>query len=370
MTIRIEKFRNEIDRLKKEFNEFIHENTISEGANGLVLLGHHKKLNTKVAIKIYDHDPDQSNQEPELLCKLDHPHIIKVYDARLMSNDTSFYMMPQANNGSLIDYLKTNTIDTNQSFQLAFDLLDALSYLHSDAIGLVHRDLKPENIFMNGNSLLIGDFGSVRRLDITSGKAPASKHSILFRPPEAFGINPFFDKTSDLYQAGLIAFILFGFQYSSCLLNYLSEKEIKFYKAKTATPYKSAELSNFIDNCIENRIVNQKLFDTSRLPWYLTRKTRHVLKKSVQLHGKRYSSTSEFISELQNAKKNAPNWLNIPDGYMLKSWKNSDYKINCSKTEYVLSKKRANGDYRIIDKLALNKVSDFYNHYQPILKLP
>ena len=44
---------------------------------------------------------------------------------------------------------------------------------------------------VHDDKLVIADFGSVRRIDDATGKAPASKHSILYRPPEAFGDNAF-----------------------------------------------------------------------------------------------------------------------------------------------------------------------------------
>lgn len=49
---------------------------------------------------------------------------------------------------------------------------------------------------------MIADFGLIRRVSDDTGKAPASKHSILFHPPKAFGDGAFFDYFSDVYQSG------------------------------------------------------------------------------------------------------------------------------------------------------------------------
>jgi len=358
----------EMAYVESEVREFTHESTNSVGSNGLVLFGHHRKLNIKVAIKIYDHDENQTNQEPELLCSLDNNHIIKVFDARQISNSTSLYMMPFANNGNLIDYLQKVQIDINQSFRFTFELLSAISYLHS--VGLVHRDLKPENILINDGSLLIGDFGSVCRLDLVTGKAPASKHSILFRPPEAFGNSTFFDKSSDLYQIGLIAYVLFGFQYNTCLLDYLSEKERTSFNSNNAINKNHNQNSEFIDDCIKSKIIQQKLFNSKKLPWYLTPKTKAVLRKSNRTHGKRYSTPSEFMTALQNAQTVAPNWSKTESGFHLKCWGKADYNLDCKGNQYLLSKKVRNGKYRTIDKYIAELNTDLYKYYRNILELP
>jgi serine/threonine protein kinase len=209
----------------KAFPEFDIASFNDSGANGYVMLGHHKVLQKEVAIKIYFHEQNERNQEPAILASISHPNILKVYDARNLSPTCSFFLMQAASDGDFYSYLKKYNLSNLYAHKLLCELLAGIAALHSSPNHLVHRDLKPENLLINNDATIIADFGSVRKIDEDTGKTPSSKHSILYRPPEAFGTDAYFDFSSDVYQAGLIGYLLFGGTISNDLLTYLATKE-------------------------------------------------------------------------------------------------------------------------------------------------
>jgi serine/threonine protein kinase len=62
-------------------------------------------------------------------------------------------------------------------------LLSSLSSLHYEEKKLVYRDLKIEILLVHDDTIGIADFVSIRMFSEATDQAPASKHSILFRPP-------------------------------------------------------------------------------------------------------------------------------------------------------------------------------------------
>ena len=73
-----------------------------------------------------------------------------------------YIMMDMAENGDLLDYIKTKGARPNaESKRLFEDLARGMEYLHS--CDIVHRDLKCENLLLfKNNQLKIADFGFAR----------------------------------------------------------------------------------------------------------------------------------------------------------------------------------------------------------------
>jgi serine/threonine protein kinase len=360
-------YEKEINYITDNFPEFEINRINSEGCNGVVLLGFHRKLQKDVAIKIYDHAIDDSIQEPSLFSSIEHDNVIKVYDARSIDNETSYFMMEYANQGSLMDYITNNKLNYNTSLKMLLELLAALSYLHNEKL-ILHRDLKPENILVKNNKILIGDFGSACRFDRLNRKARASKHSVLFRPPEAFGANGFFDHSSDIYQVGLIGYILFGAEYNKDLTYYLSDNQNntlnKLYK-KTNDSYLH---DKYIDSCIEKLALRSKIFDPNKLPWYIPKRLKLILNKAVKKHGQRFNNESDLINALSKVPKNYPEWEKTEIGFEALNWKNYDYQLIKENDGYSLlkGKNNTNKKSRIIRSIQENELYDriIKNHFR------
>ncbi|OTG90364.1 protein kinase domain-containing protein [Acinetobacter sp. ANC 3813] len=328
----------QIQKLFSEKHELEFVSGNQEGANGEIILAKNRHLNREVAIKIYDHDRDPVVHEPTLVAGINHENILKVHDAGLLSSksySTSYYVMERAKE-SLTSYLSHESISIQMALKLFKDLLKGLSCLHSKEYNLIHRDLKPDNLLVESESLKIGDFGSVKKLN-SSNKSFVSKHSILYRPPESFGAKGFFDKKSDIYQAGIILAELLGCSLSINGESYLSPRDIKKYNALT----RYADKAIFIDKVIENRITTQKLIDYSKFPFYVDSKLLAIVRKMVCSYDKRFNSIADVLAALTVYERFKRNWMKDENGnFVLENYKGKDYLIILEKEGYLLKHRR------------------------------
>jgi serine/threonine protein kinase len=360
----------EVQKALEQFQEFQISEFNDTGANGYVMIGRHSVLRKDVAIKIYFHEENEIDQEPAIIASINHENVLKVYDARKVKETCSYYMMQVANAGDLYSFLNRYYISLTLAHRLLCQLLSGLSSLHCNERKLVHRDLKPENLLVHNDKIVIADFGSVRKVSEATGRVSASKHSILYRPPEAFGNDAFFDFSSDIYQAGMIGYLLFGGELSNDLLHQLNKKERKELE-KVKADGGDYEISVFIDSCVEKRIRTGKVMDWSSLPFYVPNKVKRVLKASVAIHGKRYSNVSEFLAELAKVKAILPNWMKTTDGFLLEDWNGNDYLLFEENGNAVLKKRKHGREaFRSDNSVKGNSLSDAFGVLKKQIGLP
>ncbi|MCG3137134.1 MAG: Serine/threonine-protein kinase PknD [Phycisphaerae bacterium] len=100
--------------------------------------------------------------EVELAASLRHPNIVPIYD-RGMVKGYPFYSMALVRGRRLSDYLTQQRLSLDETLQLFFWIIQAVSYAHRH--GVMHRDLKPSNVLVDetGQPHLL-DFGLARRI--------------------------------------------------------------------------------------------------------------------------------------------------------------------------------------------------------------
>jgi serine/threonine protein kinase len=337
----------EAKKVLEMFPEFQVEDFNESGANGYVLLGRHEVLKQEVAIKIYFHEKDEVQHEPALLAAIKHDNVLKVLNARRLGDQCAFFMTPVANYGDLRKYLSDYNLSLSLSYILLCQLLSGLAALHAEPNKLVHRDIKPENLLVHDDKLFIADFGSVRQVSAASSKASASKHSILFRPPEAFGDNAYFNYSSDTYQAGLIGYLLLGGQLNNDLQTHLTPKERQLLDGIKGDWFEECK---FVDSCIERRICTGKLLDWDSVPCFVPRRFVTALRRATTKEGSKYSNVSEFMFELQKVRATLPDWIVTSEGWKLTNWKGRDYLITVNEDLPSVMKRKHGNTKFITDK--------------------
>ena len=136
---------------------------LGKGGMATVYLAIHELLDREVALKVHKFgasDPafrDSFVKEGQVVAKLEHPHIVKIYD--IGTEDHRFYMaMEYIKEGTLKDKLNQSVLSTDEILAVIDQTAQALFYAHEK--GYIHRDIKPANIlFRKKNDVVLADFG-------------------------------------------------------------------------------------------------------------------------------------------------------------------------------------------------------------------
>lgn len=137
---------------------------IGAGGAGVVYLARHLRLNKDVVLKAdrrtLSSRPETLRREVDALKNLSHTYIPQVYD--FLVEDGVVYTVMDYIPGESLDkpLARGERFSQAQVIQWAFQLLEALCYLHSRAPhGILHGDIKPANIMLTPqNTICLIDF--------------------------------------------------------------------------------------------------------------------------------------------------------------------------------------------------------------------
>lgn len=172
-------------------------------------------LGRRVAIKILPPEllddegfMDRFKQEASLLARLQHPHIVAVYDFGVTDEGHHYIVMEYVEGVSLQVILRLEKISTARALTITAQVCEALHYAHER--GVIHRDIKPSNILIDERGLVrVADFGlakSSQEEDSTSANPPRTKAfmgTLGYAAPELHIRGSSIDRRSDIFSLGV-----------------------------------------------------------------------------------------------------------------------------------------------------------------------
>jgi serine/threonine protein kinase len=177
---------------------------LGRGAQGAVYLARDPQLEREVAIKTLrpGAQTDRLLHEALIVSKLQHPHIVPLYDAGEQQGEP-YLVYAYIDGGTLATMLKGGPLPLVKSVEIACSLLDALEYAHQQSV--MHLDIKPGNIMLGlrGQPMLM-DFG-IARLMQDQAATEEIVGSPRYMAPECFS-NLELDASADLYSVGMVLY--------------------------------------------------------------------------------------------------------------------------------------------------------------------
>jgi serine/threonine protein kinase/Tfp pilus assembly protein PilF len=156
-TLPVERLRNALAQT------YSIDRELGRGGMATVFLAQDSKHDRVVALKVLHPDlaaslgPDRFLREIKLAARLNHPHILPLFDSGT-ADGMLYYVMPYVEGESLRERIdRDGKLPIDEAVRLTQGIASALDYAHRQ--GIVHRDVKPENVMLYEGMPMVMDFG-------------------------------------------------------------------------------------------------------------------------------------------------------------------------------------------------------------------
>ena len=198
-------------------DNYISDKKLGEGSYGSVYRVKNKNLNVYRAMKKINNTAniksatalEDITNEINLLKKLDHPNIVKIFE--FYNTKEGFFLITEyCSGGELFDQIKKKgKFDEGATAYIMYQLLSSIFYCHNQ--GILHRDLKPENILVDGiekdgcMNIKIIDFGTAKIFNKNKSENKIVGSAYYIAPEVLAGK---YNEKCDIWSCGVIMYIL------------------------------------------------------------------------------------------------------------------------------------------------------------------
>ena len=163
-----------------------------------------KVLNPEMAKTVGE---DRFKREIRVASRLEHPNILRVLDSGQV-DDLLWFTMPYVQGEDLGDLLiNESSLPLPRALAITRAVGAALDYAHEQ--GVVHRDIKPDNILLQGDQVMVADFGVARAVSEMHEKLTATGMVVgtpVYMSPEQAGGEKEIDGRSDQYALASVLY--------------------------------------------------------------------------------------------------------------------------------------------------------------------
>ncbi|EGZ12014.1 hypothetical protein PHYSODRAFT_390310, partial [Phytophthora sojae] len=133
--------------------------------------------------------------------QLRHPNVLKMYGACDAGHHLLFFVCEYACQGSLLEHVKSSSVETQTMWKYLYEAALGLEYLHER--GLVHGDLRCSNILIGSDGMAnLSNFGLSGSIKASTAVSDSIVRSMRWQAPEVVeGAPPMFE--SDVYSLGM-----------------------------------------------------------------------------------------------------------------------------------------------------------------------
>ncbi len=191
---------------------------LGRGGMGAVYKARQPGLDRLVALKVLPaevgRDPafaERFIREARALARLNHPHIVAVYDFG-QTGDLCYFVMEYVDGANLRQLMRSGGVTPQQAMAIVPQVCEALQYAHDE--GIVHRDVKPENILLDQKGRVkIADFGLAKLLGRTQAELSLTgTHQVMgtlhYMAPEQLETPSAVDHRADIFSLGVVFYEL------------------------------------------------------------------------------------------------------------------------------------------------------------------
>ncbi|HEY9444465.1 MAG TPA: serine/threonine-protein kinase, partial [Gemmatimonadales bacterium] len=194
------------------------DRVLGRGGMATVYLARDRKHDRPVAVKVLHPEmaatlsAERFQREIRVAARLQHPHILPVYDSGA-GTGLLWFTMPYVEGETLRDRLRRDgPLPVPGAVAILEQIARALEYAHRS--GVMHRDVKPENVLLGRDQLFLSDFGIAKPIEAEASPYLTAAGLLVGTPayvaPEQADVGVAADHRADIYAFGIMAYELFA----------------------------------------------------------------------------------------------------------------------------------------------------------------
>ena len=263
-------------------DKYVKGEKIGSGSFGTVYEAKNVIFNNTVAMKVIAKNDNMDNEyiknELNILKKLSHPNIVRIYE--FYESENNYYLINEfCNGGELYNYINETNLNEQQLSIIFYQVFSGLCYLHENDI--LHRDMKPENILISKKEIDLitnEEYFWIQIIDFDCAKIFEQNikdniivGSIYYLAPEV--LNKEYDEKCDTWSVGVILYMFlvgkppFDGHDNNEIVNSIKTKEYDENNEKLAQS--SPEVRDLIKGLL-NKNTDERLSAKQALnhPWF------------------------------------------------------------------------------------------------------